>query len=55
MGIEISLLNVRRSILIQASPERVWREFQSFDRSVRGSAAAINCTRSNRVSTAASR
>jgi uncharacterized protein YndB with AHSA1/START domain len=31
MGIEISLLNVRRSILIQASPERVWREFQSFD------------------------
>ncbi len=31
MGIEIGLLNVRRSILIQASPERVWREFQSFD------------------------
>ena len=31
MGIEISLLNVRRSILIQATPERVWREFQSFD------------------------
>ncbi len=31
MGIEISLLNVRRSILIQASPERVWQEFQSFD------------------------
>ena len=32
MGIEVSLLNVRRSILIQASPERVWREFQSFER-----------------------
>ena len=32
MGIEISLLNVRRSILVQASPERVWREFQSFER-----------------------
>lgn len=32
MGIEISLLNVRRSILIQAPPERVWEEFESFDR-----------------------
>jgi uncharacterized protein YndB with AHSA1/START domain len=32
MGIAIGLLNVRRSILIQASPERVWREFQSSDR-----------------------
>ncbi len=32
MGMEISLLNVRRSILIQASPERVWEEFGSFDR-----------------------
>jgi len=32
MGIEVSLLNVRRSILIKASPERVWREFQSFER-----------------------
>lgn len=32
MGMEIGLLNVRRSILIQASPERVWREFESFDR-----------------------
>ena len=31
MGIEISPLNVRRSILIQAAPERVWREFQSVD------------------------
>ncbi len=31
MGIEISLLHVRRSILIQAPPERVWQEFQSFD------------------------
>ncbi len=32
MGITISLLNVRRSILIQAAPERVWLEFESFDR-----------------------
>lgn len=32
MGITISLLNVRRSILIQAPPERVWREFESFER-----------------------
>ena len=32
MGITISLLNVRRSILIQAPPERVWQEFGSFDR-----------------------
>ena len=32
MGIEISALNVRRSSLIQAQPERVWREFTSFDR-----------------------
>ncbi len=32
MGITISLLNVRRSILIQAPPERVWQEFESFDR-----------------------
>ena len=32
MGMEISLLNVRRSILIQASPERVWEEFGSFER-----------------------
>jgi uncharacterized protein YndB with AHSA1/START domain len=32
MGITISLLNVRRSILIQASPERVWQEFESFER-----------------------
>ncbi len=31
MGTEIGLLNVRRSILIQSSPERVWREFQSFE------------------------
>jgi uncharacterized protein YndB with AHSA1/START domain len=29
---EIGLLNVRRSILIQASPERVWEEFGSFER-----------------------
>ena len=26
------LLNVRRSILIQAPPERVWQEFETFDR-----------------------
>ena len=32
MGITISLLNVRRSILIQAPPERVWQEFETFDR-----------------------
>ena len=32
MGITISLLHVRRSILIQAPPERVWQEFESFDR-----------------------
>ena len=32
MGIRISLLNVRRSILILAPPERVWQEFESFDR-----------------------
>ena len=32
MGISISLLNVRRSILIRAYPARVWREFESFER-----------------------
>ena len=32
MGINISLLNVRRSILIRESPARVWQEFESFDR-----------------------
>ena len=32
MGATIGLLNVRRSILIAATPERVWREFQSFER-----------------------
>lgn len=31
MGITVSPLNVRRSILIQASPARVWREFESFE------------------------
>ena len=30
MGIQISLLNVRRSILIDAAPQRVWQEFGSF-------------------------
>lgn len=32
MGLQISLLNVRRSILIQAPPGRVWQEFESFER-----------------------
>ncbi len=32
MGIAISLLNVRRSILIQAPPARVWQEFETFER-----------------------
>jgi uncharacterized protein YndB with AHSA1/START domain len=32
MGIEISPLHVRRSALINATPERVWLEFTSFER-----------------------
>jgi len=32
MGIRIGLLNVRRSILIQAPPGRVWQEFETFER-----------------------
>ncbi|MHC4956326.1 MAG: SRPBCC family protein [Planctomycetota bacterium] len=32
MGITIGPLHVRRNILINASPARVWREFESFDR-----------------------
>ncbi|MBW2282683.1 MAG: SRPBCC domain-containing protein [Deltaproteobacteria bacterium] len=32
MGIQISPLHVRRSILIQAPPAHVWQEFESFDR-----------------------
>ncbi len=32
MGMEIGRLYVRRSILIQAPPSRVWEEFESFDR-----------------------
>ncbi len=32
MGIQIGLLNVRRSILIQAPAGRVWREFETFER-----------------------
>lgn len=32
MGIEISTLHVRRSGLIQATPDRVWQELSSFDR-----------------------
>jgi uncharacterized protein YndB with AHSA1/START domain len=34
MGLTIGLLNVRRSILIQAPPDRVWQEFEAFDRIV---------------------
>src|SRR5262245_27966190 len=29
---EVGALNVRRSILINAKPERVWREFETFER-----------------------
>ena len=32
MGIEIGSLHVRRSNFVQATPERVWQEFTSFDR-----------------------
>jgi uncharacterized protein YndB with AHSA1/START domain len=32
MGITIGVLHVRRSILIQAPPARVWREFESPER-----------------------
>ncbi len=32
MGVEIGPLAVRRSIFIKASPERVWQEFESFER-----------------------
>ena len=32
MGTEIGPLNVRRSILIHAPPERIWKEFESFER-----------------------
>lgn len=32
MGIALSLLNVRRSVLIRATPQRVWQEFETFDR-----------------------
>jgi len=31
MGLQISHLHVRRSAFIAASPERVWREFESYD------------------------
>lgn len=31
MGVVIGLLNVRRSILVMASPKRVWEGFRSFD------------------------
>jgi len=32
MGLVISLMNVRRSIFIEATPRRVWQEFESFER-----------------------
>ena len=32
MGVQIGVLAVRRSILIAAPPERVWREFETLDR-----------------------
>lgn len=32
MGIKIGPLHVRRSILIHASPARVWQEFETFER-----------------------
>ena len=32
MGIQISALHVRRSCLIEATTERVWQEFTSFER-----------------------
>ena len=32
MGIAIGILHVRRSIFIQASPSRVWQEFETADR-----------------------
>ena len=32
MGMQIGLLSVRRSIFINASPARVWKEFESFER-----------------------
>lgn len=31
---EVGALNVRRSILISATPERVWKEFETFERMV---------------------
>jgi uncharacterized protein YndB with AHSA1/START domain len=32
MGIDIGRLHIRRSSLIEATPDRVWREFTSFER-----------------------
>lgn len=32
MGVEIGILAVRRSILIDAPPERVWQEFETYER-----------------------
>ena len=32
MGVELGTLAVRRSILIKAPPERVWQEFESWER-----------------------
>jgi len=32
MGVAISPLHVRRSVFIESTPERVWREFETFER-----------------------
>ncbi len=32
MGIKIGPLHVRRSVLIEAAPSRVWQEFETFER-----------------------
>jgi len=32
MGVDIGILAVRRSVLIEATPERVWQEFETFER-----------------------
>lgn len=32
MGLQIGALHVRRSVFVRAAPERVWEEFESFER-----------------------
>lgn len=32
MGVEIGVLAVRRSVLIKATPERVWQEFKTLEK-----------------------